>query len=138
MGPRGVEVVPGYNPPGVPEYLKPIPVNARSVHDVLRGYLNQAEPKLVRWLYSTWTAAAEPLKYQEIRNAIVTGELSPEVLAAWQQQYAEFVAERLQPEWVRAQLAGGSQAAAGIKELTQRDFVFDGGAQRIVEWFPLV
>lgn len=127
-GPRG-ELVPDYFPPGIPPWLKPIPVNTRDTLAVLRGYLNAKEPKVARWLYSTWNAEREALKYQEIRNALRDGEVQLEWYLRWQQDYSRFVAEVLDPEWRAAMGSAGGYMEERIDGLR-----FSPVHERIREW----
>lgn len=101
-------------PPQYPKYLKPIPVNTRDVLIELRKYLDSHEPKVARWLYSTWEAEAEALKYQEIRNALRDGQIPQELIDTWQQDYSKFVAEVIEPEWKAAMEEAASRIAGAV------------------------
>lgn len=127
------EIVPSYNP-YIPPWLKPIPVNTRDTLAVLRGYLNAREPKIVRWLYSTWNAEREAIKYQELRNAVRDHEMPLEWLLQWQQDYARFVTEVLEPEWLKAMQSAGEYLAENIMEYAGRAFGFTPTGRRIEEW----
>lgn len=129
------EPVPGPGlPPEYPFYLKPIPINTRDTLAVLRGYLNAREPKIVRWLYSTWNAEREAIKYQELRNAVRDHEMPLEWLLQWQQDYARFVTEVLEPEWLKAMQSAGEYLAENIMEYAGRAFGFTPTGRRIEEW----
>jgi len=125
----GGEWVPEYRPPGIPPWLRPIPINTRDTLAVLRGYLNAREPKVARWLYSTWDAEREALKYQEIRNALRDAEVPLEWLMRWQQDYSRFVTEVLDPEWRAAMASAGQAMAENI-----RDFAFGPTGERMRVW----
>lgn len=135
---RAVPGVPRYEPPGIPLYLKPIPINERDVEEVLRRYTDSRHPVIARWLYSTWNAQREDLKYQEIRNAIRDGELSPEVLERWQQEYALLITEHLSREWEKAILYGATYIAAAVQRRLKapgwRPDLSSVWAQRVAEW----
>jgi len=133
-GQTGGEYVPGYDPPGIPPYLKPIPVNTRDVLAVLRGYLNAKEPKVVRWLYSTWNAEREAIKYQELRNAIRDHEMPLEWILRWQTDYSRFVIEVLDPEWREAMKSAARTLGEDITEFAGRPFFFTPTGARIEEW----
>src|SRR5690606_9074504 len=62
------EYVPPYDPPGIPPYLRPIPVNTRDVLAELRSYLNARELKLVSWLYSTCNAEREANMFRHMTH----------------------------------------------------------------------
>lgn len=118
-----------------PWYLKPIPINTRDTREVLESAINTQSPKLARWLYSTWNAEAEALKYQEIRNAIATGELSQEWIDDWRQRYAQFVNEQLTPTWRDTQAAATQMMAEAAQRghgvVVER---MDQLADRLEEW----
>ncbi len=101
---------------------------------VLRSYLDAREPKVVRWLYSTWNAEREAIKYQELRNAIRDHEMPLEWLLQWQQDYSKFVVDVLEPEWKRAIQAAGTTLGRSIEEYAGRPFGFTPIGQRIEEW----
>lgn len=118
----------------VPRYLKPIPFNDRSISALLRSYLRTTEPKLVRWLYSTWTAQAEALKFQEIRNAIRDGEISASVIRGWRQDYSKMVNTRLAPAWRAAAIAAHAPMRSGVLRVTSLDVPFSQTAARVDAW----
>lgn len=128
------EYVPPYDPPGIPPYLKPIPVNQRDVGAALRGYLNAKEPQVVRWLYSTWNAEREAIKYQELRNAIRDREMPLEWLLQWQQDYARFVLDVLEPAWVDAMKSAARTLGEDISEFAGRPFFYTPTGARIDAW----
>ena len=120
-----------------PFYLKPIPINTRDTLAVLRGYLNAREPKIVRWLYSTWNAEREAIKYQELRNAIRDHEVQLEWILQWQQDYSRFVVEVLEPEWRRAMQSAGGKIGELIEKYAGRTFNFTSTGRRIEEWIQV-
>lgn len=130
-------------PDSYPSYLKPIPVNTRDIQKVMRGHLNASEPKIRRWLYSTWGAQREAIKYQELRNAARDGQMPATWLAEWQQEYSTFVNERLAPQWTDTMAASAESlrkaaASAGFEfdALTverARDWVRYRGGELIVD-----
>lgn len=139
---KGKEPVPAPGlPPEYPHYLKPIKVNTRDTHAVLMGYLDREAPKVRRFLYSTWTAQEEALKYQEIANAmsgrILTEQgmqqLTEQWLAEFQESYARLVNEELAPAWVRAIEAGGALLEDGINGFRE-GFQFTPTGVRIDAW----
>ena len=108
-----VRFISGVPNPGLPKkypsYLKPIPVNQRDIEAALRAAIDRESPQLIKWLYSTWTAQADAIKYQEIRNALVTGEIDQAWLDSWSRDYAEFINERWWPVASRTM-----ESAAGL------------------------
>lgn len=124
-------------PPEYPFYLKPIPINTRDTLQVLRDYLNAREPKIQRWLYSTWNAEREALKYQEIRNAIRDHEIPLEWILQWQEDYSRFIVEVLDPEWRRAIQSAGGKIGELVEKYAGRSFGFKPTGRRIEEWIQV-
>lgn len=124
-------------PPEYPFYLKPIPINTRDTLQVLRDYLNAREPKIQRWLYSTWNAEREALKYQEIRNAIRDHEVPLEWIMQWQQDYSRFIIEVLDPEWRKAMESSGGRIGELVEKYAGRPFGFTPTGRRIEEWIQV-
>lgn len=105
----------GVNFPGdFPANVIPIRLNSRDVVRELDNVFDRRTPQAVRWLYNTWNAQAEAIKFQEIGNALSTGQVQPEWIEMWRQDYARYVNERLRPEWVAAAEAGRANVQAGI------------------------
>jgi SPP1 gp7 family putative phage head morphogenesis protein len=121
-------------PERYPEYLKPIPVNTRDVTAQMRGYLNSREPKVQKWLYSTWTAQREAIKYQEIRNAVRDGEVALSWIQRWQDDYVRFVNDVLEPEWEKAMLSGGGAIAEDISKYAGRPFRYTELGRQMTDW----
>lgn len=118
-------------PPGV---AKPIPVNTRSVVDVMRGMLNAREPKFERILFSTRNAQASALKYQEIRNAVRTGELSAAAMQRFRDGYSQMVLRDLAPQIQAAATSGANIMAKQGAALTGQRLAFPGTVARIDAW----
>lgn len=118
-------------PPGV---AKPIPVNTRDVADVLRSMLNANERKLRRILFSTRNAEAAALKYQEIRNALVTGELSASAMGRFRQAYSAMVVDEFGPILSSAAQTGARAVATQGAALTGKALAFPGTIERIDTW----
>lgn len=124
--------------PGIPDsyptYLRPIPVNTRNIAKILRGYLNDEEPALVRLLYSTWNANRESVKFQEIRNAIRDGEFSEQFMHRFREAHAKMVNEQLAPKWRDAMAASAESTAEAVETAFGTFPRFDENAGRIREW----
>lgn len=130
----GIPGVPNYDPPGIPPYLKPIRINQRDIHELLRSYLSSREPRIVRWLYSTWNAEREAIKYQEIRNAIRDGEIPQSWLEQWQQDYARFVTDVLEPLWTEAMERAAQMIIEDAEAIGYVLPPFDRTHDRVAEW----
>lgn len=133
-GPLGEPVPRAGLPDAYPRFLKPIPVNTRNVRNILDGYITRSEPQVVRVLYSTWNAAADPVKYQELRNAIRTGELSQELIEQWREDYATMVNTRIKPVWDAAAQAAHGPLSAGLTSATGATVEFETLAARMQPW----
>jgi hypothetical protein len=104
--------------PGTPDqypwYLRDIPLTeGRDVERLLRQAVQRAQRAAVvttraarvqvqRWLYSSLGAAAQPVKYQEIRNALYRGEIAYSLIETVQEEYAAALSKALAPQWDRA------------------------------------
>lgn len=130
----GTGGIPAYDPPGIPPYLKPININRRDIHKLLRSFLSSREPRVMRWLYSTWNAEREAIKYQEIRNAIRDGEIPPEWIERWRQDYSRFVVDVLEPLWAEAIKEAANAIAEDAEDAGYVLPPFDRNHERVVEW----
>lgn len=95
----------------------------------LRRYLDSAEPSLVYFLTNLWNAQGKAITYKELREAILSGEIDPEYLKQWQQDYNKFVVKHLLPAWEEAMQAATDEMAAKYK-----DWYFDPMADGIRNW----
>ena len=68
----------------------------------LRAFLDTNEPGLVYFLVNLWNAQGKAITYKELREAILAGEISSELMDEWMQDYTKFVSEKLHPEWIKA------------------------------------
>lgn len=122
-------------PAQYPGYLKPIPVNTRDIERAMRAYLNAAEPKLMRILYSTWNADRGAIKYQEIRNAIRDGQFQQGFLARFEQSYTAMIAEGMRPEWEAAIARSSGYYAKAIQSKFGATPRFNMASERLLDWF---
>lgn len=95
----------------------------------LRSYLDDAEPQLVYFLTNTWRNQGKAITYKELREAILAGDLDPQLLEDWRQDYSRFVVEKLQPAWIDAMEAANKEKAAKYPE-----WFFDPYADGVREW----
>lgn len=111
-------------------------ISGRDMLETLRGYLNNREPKIVRWLVNTWNAEREAIKYEELEYATTNKEVPLEWLLQWQQDYAEFIKSVLDPEWRGAIKSAGGHIERRIREVFQtgENFSFTPTGQRIEQW----
>lgn len=95
----------------------------------LREFLDQKEPGLVYWLHHTWNAQGRAITYKELREAILSGDITWDLLEEWQQDYAAFVAEHLHPAWIDAMENAAEAIARKYPE-----WRFDPFGQGVREW----
>ena len=96
---------------------------------LLRSFLDANEPGLVRILVNTWRSQGNAITYKELREAILSGDLDPELLEEWMQDYSRFVAKELQPAWEKAM-------DAAVEELKRKypTFFFDPMGDGVRSW----
>lgn len=96
---------------------------------LLRSFLDKNEPELVRFLVNTWRSQGNAITYKELREAILNGDLSPELLEDWMQDYSRFVSKELRPAWEKA-------IKAAVEELERKypTFYFDPMADGVRAW----
>lgn len=115
--------------------LKKFPVqkahgkSAQDALDQLNAFLNASEPEPVYWLTRLWDDQQQAITYKELREAIERGYIDQSTLAAWQNDYANFVNEKLKPIWVDAMTASTAQLMA-----KHPDFFFDPMAEGVRNW----
>lgn len=80
---------------------------------LLRSFLDKNEPGLVRFLVHTWNAQGKAITYKELREAILAGDIDPQWVDDWMQDYTRFVANHMQPAWDKA-------IAAAVVELERK------------------
>ena len=96
---------------------------------ILRSFLDANEPGLVRILVNTWRSQGKAITYKELREAILAGEISADILDDWMQDYSRFVVEHMQPAWEKA-----IAAAATVIEKKYPLFHFDPMGAGVQEW----
>jgi hypothetical protein len=95
----------------------------------LRSFLDSKEPRLVYFLVNTWRHQGEAITYKELREAILAGEISAELLDEWRQDYARFVVRHLEPRWIEAMEAAAKEELKKFPE-----FNFNPSGYGIAEW----
>lgn len=95
----------------------------------LRSFLDTNEPDLVYFLVNLWGAQGKAITYKELREAILVGDLSAELLEEWQQDYVKFVTKHLEPAWKKAM-------EAASKEIHQKyhEWNFDPMGDGVMSW----
>lgn len=95
----------------------------------LRSFLDQNEPELVRFLVNMWRTQGRAITYKELREALLSGEISPYLLEEWQQDYSLFVVQYYRPK-----LEAAMAAAAAELEKRYPDWRYDPMAAATQEW----
>lgn len=100
-----------------------------AILQALRSFLDINEPKLVRFLVHNFRSQGRTITYKELREAILKGFLTKDMLEEWQQDYSKFVAEHLQPMWIAAM-------KESVKQLQEKypGWAFDPHAEGVREW----
>lgn len=101
----------------------------RLVLQRLRAFLDKKEPELVYWLVYTWNTQGKAITYKELREAILRGDISQDILEEWQQDYAAFVTTHLKPMYEEAM-----EAANRRIEAKYPDWHFDPMGYGVKEW----
>lgn len=102
---------------------------ANSVLRKLRSYLDTTEPELVYFLVNLWKNQGKAITYKEMREAILNGDVNPEWIADWQQDYSKFIIANLQPKWLEAM-----EAANVEREEKYPEWYFNPAADGVRNW----
>jgi len=102
---------------------------AENVLEKLNSFLDAAEPEPVYFLTRLWNDQQQAVTYKELREAIQNGYLDEKTLQAWQNDYANFVNEKLKPIWTEAMLAANANLMA-----QHPDYFFDPMNQEVLKW----
>ena len=95
----------------------------------LRSFLNTREPELVYWLQHFWNNQQRAITYKELREAIMNGVLSQQIIDDWQQDYSRFVVKYMKPMYREAMV----EAATELRRQYPL-FYFNASADGVVEW----
>lgn len=95
----------------------------------LRSFLDPREPALAYFLVRTWNNQSKAITYKELREAILSGEISAEYIEQWQQDYARFVIKYMEPRWTEALKAGANEYLHRFPA-----FNFDPMGRGVLEW----
>lgn len=78
----------------------------------LNSFLNKNNPRIVRFLVRLWNDQDAAITYKELREAILAGAITEEMVRAWQNDYAVFFNRYLRDEILAAITHGGMSAIA--------------------------
>lgn len=110
------DVKKGFNGPG-------------EARQVLLSFLDKTEPELIRWLHHTWNSQGRAITYKELREWIMNGDISVDLLEQWQQDYSVFVTRHVAPLYIRAM-----EEATNLLQDKYPLFAFDSTTQGVKEW----
>lgn len=96
----------------IPEERIQKSTEASKVLQLLRSFLDEHEPGLVRFLLSTWNSQGNAITYKELREAILNGDIDPKLLEEWMQDYSRFIVKYLHPQWEEAMIAAATSLEA--------------------------
>lgn len=113
---------------GIKKAGKVIPINALKATNKIRKFLNSKEPELVLFLHNLWNNQSRAITYKELREAIIDGYLSAELMREWFQDYSKFVIEKVAPLWIDAMKAANEELMKNPK------FYFNPMQIGVVEW----
>lgn len=128
---RGIPVI----SPGLRNIGSTTPINGPNVEQALRDALDTREPRVVRLLVRTWNAQADAIKFEDLRDAMLRGDIDPDFILQWHDDYIEFINERLTPHWAAMLEEGSDFMAARVARIAAGEFVpFDELADRLDSW----
>jgi hypothetical protein len=105
---------------------------SQEVLDRLKSYLESTEVtgEPVKVLCGFWKDQQNAITYQELREAVKSGEISSQTLRDWQQDYSVLVSEKLSSMWTKAIEAGPS----GQPLMDGLAFEFNTQSTGILNW----
>lgn len=95
----------------------------------LRMLLARGEPRVVRFIARLWRQQQSDMTYQELRQAIINGDVDADTIERWRQDYSRLVTEDLMPEWQKMM-----NDAARAFEQRWPAFTFDPSTPAIAEY----
>lgn len=100
-----------------------------TLKEKLNRFIERREPALARIVERETIRMGDSISYEDIRNALLTGEFSEEWLEKWRVLYSEFVLEVFVPVWRESM-------ATSVQQLNERfpKFLFDPNTQAVQDW----
>lgn len=95
----------------------------------LRAMLEREEPELIKFTARALKNQQNCVSYQDLRKAIIKGELDKRIFKEWNQEYSKFINEKLYPKWLKAMKEG----TKNIKE-KKVEFFFDVNFDLTQKW----
>lgn len=95
----------------------------------MERFIEQREPELARIIERATDRMGNSISYEDIRNALLSGEISEEWLEKWRVLYSEFIIRTMVPIWRESMAAGVARLQARYPK-----FLFDPTTQGIQDW----
>lgn len=95
----------------------------------LRQYIQDAQPALVSLVMRMWQKQQKAVTYKQLREAILTGAVTPGMVQQWQQDYSEFVSGTLFPQWTDA-MEGATEQIKTVHP----EYDFNPSAENVKAW----
>ena len=95
----------------------------------LERFIARKEPALARMVARETSRLGASISYDDITNALLSGDISEEWLEKWRELYSEFIVSSLVPVWKEAFLA----SVVAMEERYPK-FLFDPNTKAIQEW----
>ena len=95
----------------------------------LLSFMDKEEPELVKFLHNLWRNQGKAITYKQIREWIMQGVITEEILEEWQQDYSVFVVEHIRPLYETA-------LSESVKRLADKFplFAFDPMTEGVKHW----
>lgn len=102
------------------------PITAK---EQLNRFIERREPALARIVERETNRMGNSISYEDIRNALLSGEISEEWAERWRVLYSEFILEVFVPVWRESM-------AASVQQINDRfpKFLFDPNTQAVQDW----
>lgn len=104
-------------------------MNALVATHKMRKFLNAKEPELVLFLQTLWRNQQQAITYKELREAILDGELSEQLMQDWYQDYAKFVIQKVAPLWIEAMKEANEPYTDSFPK-----YVFNPFQEEVIKW----
>ena len=95
----------------------------------LNRFIARREPALARLVERETSKMGNSISYDDIRNALLSGEISEEWAEKWRILYSEFIVSVMVPVWHESM-------ATSVRQINERfpRFLFDPNTQAVQDW----
>ena len=105
--------------------------NGAEILKKLEDYLKTASSEPVELLCGFWKDQSNAITYQELRQAVLDGELDEKTADEWMQDYSFLVQGKLNGMWQNAIIAGSTSQPI-IQALADTDYIFS--TKQVLGW----